>query len=85
MTNFLHTVRIRVSLMLINDDNVRVNKDGKFKPGGLSGRCYSVNNISELSHKRLLRNNWWSFITFFFLNREINPQKKRTLHPLNVL
>lgn len=45
-----------MSLMLINDNNVRVNKDGKFKPGGLSERCYSVNNISELSHKRL-RNN----------------------------
>ena len=51
MTNFLHTARIRVSLMLINDDNVCVNKDGKFKPGGLSERCYSVNNISELSFK----------------------------------
>ena len=51
MTNFLHTARIRVSLMLINDDNVRVNKDGKFKSGGLSERCYSENNISELSHK----------------------------------
>ena len=51
MTNFLHTARIRVSLMLINDDNVRVNKDGKFKPGGLSEICFSVNNISELSLK----------------------------------
>ena len=66
MSNFLHTARIRVSLMLINDDNVRVNKDGKFKPGGLSERCYSVNNITELSHKRLLRNNGWSLIKFFF-------------------
>ena len=51
MTNFLHTANLRVSLMLINDDNVRVNKDGKFKPGGLSERCYSVNNIGELSLK----------------------------------
>ena len=66
MSNFLHTARIRVSLMLINDDNVLVNKDGKFKPGGLSERCYSVNNITELSHKRLLRNNRWSLIKFFF-------------------
>ena len=51
MTNFLHTARIRVSLMLINDDNVHVNKDGKFKSGGLSERCSSANNISELSLK----------------------------------
>ena len=54
MTNFLHTARIRVSLMLINDDNVLVNKDGKFKSGGLSERCYSVNSASKL----LLCNNW---------------------------